>query len=482
MGIQRNHFIFIMQFFLLIFQIFRLIVVDIPLSEFSLIISIISVLVSTILFFGFYEPNALAKEQLLRISYLFILGYLIVHFQIYMDYILGNYNKFRGDYLLFNNVVNRTAILSSIGLICFNLGYTFSLMKGGIIPSYRLSNNSRFNRIPLLLIVVSTFVLFIGTANKAYFFGGYGTVELGSLATYFQTYFVYGIFAYMIVKSYFLKMKILKSSFMDYVKNLGFLFNLIVATYLILVLTSGDRGPIIQLGLLYLSTYLFSQNKKLKIKYYVLGIFSAAFFITLLGQIRSFQNEGSFIEKYNQAKINKLSFENSGSFSPTTHELAISVRTVHAAVDYTDHFGFKYGIVQLNQLIAIFPGIGSIVRGITGLEGKDLISADILTHHIFGDNPSHGLGTSCLADFYLDFGMIGVVCCFFIFGFWCRYIENSTFQQKLPHLFIWILFFVFLTKSIYIGRSSITILFRESIVIYFFILISIKNFKLLKNA
>lgn len=466
----RNYFILLLQFAILLFNLLRLIDVSLFVDDNTILTSIVLTFCSVFLFLFFRESNPTIKKQLLRISYLFILGYIIVNFQFYLDFLLGNTQNFRGNYFIYNYVVSKSSIISSIGLNAFFIGYLLKTSsKIRIKPSKKIFRMSEWF---LVVSVLLSFGIFYLTADKRYFSGQYGMVELGVVPTFAQTFLYYFVSAYIISLAYKFKKNNEKLSIKKYIFKFNIIFLAVIVIYLLLVLVSGDRGPIMQIGLLFIAGYLFSQNKKIPAKYFILGIVLGAFVITTLGQVRSFKDETSFIERYNKSKEESKKFENYYSISPSTHELAISVRTNHAALDFVEKKGYKYGMVQLNQLSAIVPGFGTFIRLATGLETKDLASADILTYHILGPNPSHGLGTSALADIYLDFGTLGIIIGFILFGVFVRVLEVSSYSEIVPRLLLWVMAFVFLSKALYIGRSSIVILFRECFTIYFIILFS----------
>ena len=73
-----------------------------------------------------------------------------------------------------------------------------------------------------------------------------------------------------------------------------------------------------------------------------------------------------------------------------------------------------------------------------------------------GDYPNSGDGTSCITDFYFDFGILGVIFGMFLFGLITRYIEVNLFcNYNISPIFIHVFGIIYLSNAIYIPRSSI---------------------------
>jgi oligosaccharide repeat unit polymerase len=84
-------------------------------------------------------------------------------------------------------------------------------------------------------------------------------------------------------------------------------------------------------------------------------------------------------------------------------------------------------------------------------------SAKFITWITQGEFPTSGEGTTCIADFYFDFGLIGVILGMFLFGYLIRYCELVMYNTILPSFFVHALLVVYLMNGIYIGRSSVLI-------------------------
>jgi hypothetical protein len=240
------------------------------------------------------------------------------------------------------------------------------------------------------------------------------------------------------------------------------------------VMLSGDRGPLMSYSLCFISGYFFVKKIKLSYKKGILFIFTGAIMISILGMVRNLNKDLSFTEKI-QLSLTENENDSRISFLPVTKELATSVRTLHHAVNYVPrNHDFLYGRFQLQHLTVALPFF-SIFSPIIyeDTSWKYAGSSSFITWIRQGDFPTSGDGTSCIADFYLDFGMFGVLAGMFGFGYFMRFAEVKMYSANIPNLFVHVFIIVYLTNAIYISRSSVLFGFK-SIVLIYIILVSNK--------
>jgi oligosaccharide repeat unit polymerase len=443
------------------------------------LITLIVVCISFVLFFLRKEKVIELKGQYFKISLLFLIGFILVHFQFYLDFILGNHIYFTYNYFVNGEIVSLSMLASSIAILSFIIGYFIcaNCMKGGGLKKNLLRGYNRIRMYSCRKLIYSSwfsFLLFIIFVDRSYFSGKYSVINLGNIANYLQFFLIDFICAYYIVNSYNLAIHNKDISVKLYLKYLDKSMILLTFIYLLLVMLSGDRGPIFQITLTIIGGYFFAIRRKLRLRYCVVFVVVSAFIFANLGFIREMRDYSSFSGRIEQANRTRSLLPHYKSISPYTFELATSVRTLHAAVEYTENNDFFYGQNQFYELLGILPGFGLLSREFIGIEKQDLSSAVFLTEYLFDKHsealgPPHGLGTSCVADVYLDFGVLGVLMFFLIFGIFIRYLEHNSFANSLPKLFVWIMAFVFLSKAIYIGRSTIISTFKECLQIYIFV-------------
>ncbi|QTY26672.1 O-antigen polysaccharide polymerase Wzy [Flavobacterium sp. CS20] len=78
-----------------------------------------------------------------------------------------------------------------------------------------------------------------------------------------------------------------------------------------------------------------------------------------------------------------------------------------------------------------------------------------------------------MADVYLDFGTLGVLIIFSIFGFVTRYLEIVSFKKSIPSIFLIVCCFCVLSYSIYIPRATILYSLNKTVYISLFILLGV---------
>lgn len=478
---KKNYFIlYILNcFLLLVLAQWFLLPKNDPYSSNLIKANIILVVISFLIFSCYEEKFFFLKNQTFRSIYLLLIGFFIVHYQIYLDYEFGNYNFFDRNYLIDISLLKDGVLISLAGFISMMIGY---------ISSVLFTKNSRNNtnkytyineKTPFIIGIINIIllILLISTTNKSYFFGGYSIIERNYLSLQFETFLILSISSSIIASSYLIKNNNKKISLLEFIKKNSYLNTITTVIYLTLVITSGDRGPAISIILLLIGSFLYSQKIKLKLIPAFILILTFATAISTLGIIREVRND-NFLENLQTELKTKTIRESDYSISKPTHELAISIRSWHTALLYTREFDYKYGLIQLNQILSIIPGMGTIFRELTGLSSDDLKSATILTNY-YRDHK--GIGTTVVADIYLDFSIYGVIIILFLLGFFARNLDLKLSPNVTPSLIVWICSLILLSKSIYISRSSILVIFRDILLIYIEIIIInffLKNFKI----
>lgn len=427
--------------------------------------------VSLLLFQFRKEQNTNIKNNYFRPGVLFLFGYTIVHFQYYIDLLLSNVSP--TDSFLFVNqtIICKAALLSLIGLISFLLGYTIYKSRDKL---RRYSGN--ISLVPILPLVFLSYLLiflFIYNTDISYFSGGYGVEKDGTISGYIELFCQLIFYAILIINSRNCQLSANRSSFLKYIKSFGYLFYIPFSFYCGLVLMSGDRGPVISLLIGYLFSYIIATGHKIKSLFFIFIILSGAIFVTILGIARSVDNRDlSFIEKINDAVDSGSRMSNYKSFSPYTAELAGSVRTLHRAMAYVPEIqSYFNGLFQTKYILASVPFSSSLTSKLFDPQYKYRSSASFITWIRQGDNPTSGDGVTCVADLYLDFGLIGVLAGLFLFGLFTRKIEVLITSGANISLWIYVVGFYLMIMSLYVSRSSIMFHIRGIVWLYAIIFI-----------
>ncbi len=460
---------------------------DYDYSESILLFFLILNTLIIVCFFSYNKRQLVpSKDQYLKISSFFLIGFYIVHYQMYIDYVLGNYKNFGHDYIYDENFILKAISVSSIALCSFVLGYRYKIVKvlkginrtskSDAFKDYNLKRALKFITTLLYFFVL----LLIFTVDSSYCNGGYGRdgVEIGGIGGYINDYIIIFFITYLVL--WLLEKGIRKqkfNSFLSFVKSIGLPYLCILFIFCVLTLMSGDRGPVMQVVLAFFGCFVLVYKYRIKIGVFLMLLVVGVITFSFVAYVRENKDVTSYSQKIIAAQKNQLESSKNYSFSPTTYELATSVRTLQACMIYTEENDFSYGVFQGMQVLNIIPGLGSIIGAIIGIDVSTLNSAEFLTYQILGQFPSHGLGTSATADVYLDFGLIGIIFLFTFFGIVVCDVEQNVFKNNVNSIYYYAFFLVLLSFSIYISRSSILSVFRVCFLVYLFSSIFIFLFK-----
>jgi hypothetical protein len=463
-------------FLLLLITFYSIVPMEMDQSVMTLLI--VTIFGSIILFACTKEENIYLDGQFLKHSTLFLLGYCIVHFQYYLDYLLGNVTSSYSFIWVNKSVVIKAMVLSTIGLLCFLIGYLSfkNTFKKKLGTRSEIAVGVNF----LLIISLISLITYFVTVNPLYLLGFYGTEQMGSSATYAILIFELAINAIVIqnCRNIIISNNI-PINFKSYVHKQGYFLMSIITIYLLSVIISGDRGPIITFGICFSSGYFFVTKNKLSLKKGVFLIFICAIFITFLGIARNMDKELDFSSKL-KAAAKEINTNTEVSFLPQTQELAGSVRTLHTTLDYIPaKHDFLYGRFQFQQISGAIPFFSFFdPLFFDDLSFKYKGSSSFITWINQGNFPSSGDGTSCVADFYFDFGLFGVTIGMFLFGYSIRYLEINTLGATvIPTLLVHIFGLVYLCNAVYIPRSSVLFDLKTAVWIYLLLLINKKIFQ-----
>ena len=427
-----------------------------------------------ILVFIFHkEEYSWLKGQTVKCSAFFLLGFCIVHFQDYIEVLAGNIDPGDSFLMVDSRLVCKAAILGLIALSAFFFGYF--LKKGDV---FRTPVASVF--VPLSPLVIFNTILFpawIYSAGLEYINGGYGSngAETGVFSSYLRLIYEMSMAAVPMFHARNFRIRDVRPSLIRFIISLGW-YNALLGGYLLCVMLSGDRGPIISLSLFLFLSYLYASGYRItKLKFLILALIAAAF-LTILGIARSFGPGYGFTQKISMALETERRYE---SVLPQTAELAGSGRCLHLAMSVVPaRHPFLLGRFQLHQLFAVIP-TGSRWAQLSGILPNEYRyggSANFCTWIFQGDNPSYGDGTSTTADLYLDFGMSGILVGMFLFGFFVRRMDVNMYQPRLISLFAMAMIFNYTAHSIYIGRSSILFELKPALWLFILMFVYERNF------
>lgn len=402
------------------------------------------------------EKKEILNRNFFKPSTFAVLGLVIVNLQLYIDFILGIADVENARVWANRNVVVDSAFLSSVGINSFLLGFSIYREKIKIPSIHKKISVVRIEH--FLFLATITLGIYFATIDRRYIFGGYGTIELGIIPNYMALLFQLLIFAYIIQKVRNLYATGGVSGAYDYFRKMGYGVAILIFVYLVSVLLSGDRGPIIHFSLVYATGFFFLSKQKLKLGKAILFLLLASFILNLLRNVRNLGADIPFTEKLEIALLGSDDNEEEGrSISPSTSELAGSLRTLHYAVDYVEK-GNEYtnGRFLFQQIMASVPFSSTFAPLIfDDLSRKYSSAAHYFTWIEQGDFPTSGVGSSVMASFFLDFGAVAVFLGLLTFGYIMNFLDHTLYRKGMPSLWVMSFLFTYVTVALYIARSDL---------------------------
>lgn len=433
-------------------------------SQEHLLLVLALIIVSSIVFWS-KKDSPYLRQNKFKPSVFFLIGFIIVFFQMPVDYLLYPQNRFYFDtYFISSNLVNISVNYAAICLVCIYLGYLIRFR----LYRTRLRNQSTINRSvtfinPKILLGIATllFLIYFNSIDRDYFRGGYGRyMNVEGIPTLFyiaQQYFMYTIVIYIIQISSLYNKRI---TFYKYLKSFSLYFYILVLIWTMLVFMSGDRGPVLQIGLVFLSCYIFSNGIIISKKQLLLFVLAGGLSLTFLGILRSLDSDLSASEisesVFERISTGSLTY----SLSPLTAELSHSIETFCVALSLKFQGFSTYGLISIYNFATIIPG-SSFLLAPLGLNEPEYfnLATDFLGY-------DHSAGVSFLDAILFDFGLLISPIIVIIWGYILRYIDELTFQWKSISIFNKCFLTLFMWKSLYFARSDYFMLFRDVVVVY----------------
>lgn len=397
-------------------------------------------------------------------SYLFVIGFVAVNFQYLLDLRLG-LKSLASTRFLHETILNHCAVLGTIGLLSFSFGYGLKpLSNNGTVAAgaWKEYNNSRTNGVPTLLIALQfvLFVWFLLSSNISSYIDG-SDYEADSTSNAESLLYVVNALIIVLIS----KQHSSQDSFVAFIKRMPIVSLIVFSVYIILRLMSGDRGPFVYSVLLLFWGYLYSSRKKIRGVVVVAGLFFGMLLITLVGIARGAMFVGSSFGNrmagaYEQYTDVGRFVNMEASVCPFTDELGYSFFVNQVDVYAVEVKGEKlhYFAYPFYSIISGIPFMPGIIQNGLGVDPVSFSSGGFANYQFFGGyDRTWGIGTTILGDFYLSFGLLGVVLGLLLTGYILRYFDDVILGKNREEVGLYELLFVllFASKSIYMPRASL---------------------------
>lgn len=297
----------------------------------------------------FFNTNLKIFKSWVRYDLFFLLGFLILHFQIPFLAAIGIEPQ-RPNFIWINKmVVNYATWLSAISMLMWQLGFLIYLRgKKHLTLSELFTKNVKYNINYKLLdaFLVILFCLFLIVVGNNFLGGSYDVNSWGVGATY--VYMLLKIFIFLRIIYFYVDLNHKHNFFRVIWENkVGVL---IVFLYSFLFLISGDRGPVLQIVSINLVAYsLFYKNIKGHVLLFFLFSGAVLFGILKEGRTRNVNDRkgGVFTEGYEAYSKQQ--------FNPTD-EFASSVRILYRALDVVpNQHPYLYGATLISNTVDVIP-------------------------------------------------------------------------------------------------------------------------------
>ncbi len=413
--------------------------------------------IATVLTCGyvFYHQKCLYKGYFYLPSILLLVGYYLLNYQYVLDLLIGfkSYDSF-----VYPMVVNRMTIVSTIGMVGLICGLIVSQKQGARARAPRKSIVLNFDF--LIILQILFFILWIFSVDFYSLISGRSYA--GGINTYNNFELLFYVSTIAVLSSLIMNQNGKKfSSFRQFFKSNSILSWLITALYCIIRMISGDRGPSLFTLLAVFYTFVLTSNVKIKAFQVFVYSIIILFVLNTVGIYRKTNPSLLFGERVSSA-FSELFGSDEARFSektilPLTEELAMSSICNQVAIKIIDvdnqpfHKGrfLYYGILQW------VPFVPSYLMNVMGVPAIETSSDYYLTNYYLGDYQRAQMGTSCVADPYLDFGVIGVFLMMLLGGVIFGRIDFQIAYANVPSYVSVIFILLMASKAIYIPRSTV---------------------------
>ena len=381
-------------------------------------------------------------------SIIFIVVFLIVFYQFYIDYILGFIDTSEKTTWINTSIVAKSLGMCNIAISSFLLGYKYQFAKHVVCPKMHTIPRRTIFPEKKYLCNIGYFMLayFIITADASFFRSGYLTSE-GQLDASFGIMVLLQSVMIAVFSFYCIEYKNChnRDSIIKFFKRPGIL----VILYTIAIILSGRRTEALRVIIMLLFAYIYVSENRLNTKKTIIYLFVAVVLTSVMGAIRG--DKQSILQG-----IEMLTSNN--TISPFTRELAGSIKTVHIAMsNVPEIIPYNYGITFFASFALLVPGLDRLITNLMP-NGIALNSSTQIANMYWGGSDwGYGTGSSIVADVYISFGVIGVLIVFLLIGRLFRKLEEITTNSN--NIYMFAMCIGVYSQILYACRTGVGVLF-----------------------
>lgn len=358
------------------------------------------------------------------------------------------------NYILRGEALSLVAYCSFVSGISISFSKKKCLQKESLVFSAKIEFISSFKYIAVILLCVYTmihifaFSFTYGEYNKKIFNTPMVATLLDVITYVYVLYLCWFFF------------KNRKETISVMVKNGIFLwaFLLFLTCAYIRI---GERGNLIKILLPVVFGYNFIIRR---ISYKVLFLIVVLGFSLMLF-IRDSRNDSAYA---NHLKYRKYELP---SYLDNTSDLTCATMTMCLGLEYVEKNGYLYGRTMISDLFAPIPFVPAMINNYV-FEGSMVSTGRILSDEV-GLGIESGVGTSAVVDVFMNFGVIGVIVLFLLFGYFISYLE----KLKYKSVYCLCVYVMMVGVAVYIPRSTLFSVIRGCVWMYFLLLLFKKKYK-----
>lgn len=388
-------------------------------------------------------------------SYILLFGLLVVCFQTIINISFG-YANFTYYYSgVYSKFFTQVAFLGIVSVASYLLGGNLKAKQA------QTEKEKSYAVIPWLITLPILFALFLVNIDLASFMSGTNYVGSGAYNRIVEksSYFEQLLDVNIVIVTSLIAYRDLKSNkhytFVRFIWSFPIVYWVVVLGYLFLRLLSGDRGPVLYTICLIFYAYLMVSRHRFRFITVAGIVLLAAISTSFLGSVRGGDLKKSFSER---AEIAINQSNNKKSIIPSTQELANSSNTEYIAMRAINDNDkdYAWGKYSFYAILGSIPGSSYVLSNIFGVDMRKTLSSEFITITDKGVKYRYGLGTSPMAEFFLELDILGCVIGFILLGWLFKFIDIEVFtaNSRTP---LWVIIFVLKLSSIsiYIARSSV---------------------------
>ena len=417
------------------------------------VVVILCLSISALICYGLNVRNISSiKGRILRPSLLLLFGICIIVFQNIIDLLLGN-TDIDADVFGDRSLIMMGVAYGSMAMIAYIIGY---ISTNTVSSKYRRDIEEPM---PLKFLTILSIILslkFLSTIDAS-FFTGQAYVESGSILESHtnNSEVLLGICNTAILVQHAINNRGNKMSFREYLWRLPKIFLVLFFLYIILALVRGTRFFAIRDLLLLVFSYVYCCRKQpIRNSIAIVLCVIMSFVLSIISFSRAFVTD-DLSAKYS---LSLEGFENRKSFSPTTLELANSQFCDMVAINLFERRGEPHlcGVIQLRYL-AVIAMPNRILHKVWPVPVEKQGSAYFLTVKERGRNSDMGLGSTIYTDFYVDFGLVGMIICMIFVGFLFKKMDLILYSDisKSYTIFTIVLLIYVSACAFYLSRSAL---------------------------